>query len=172
MSFEFASYIPIDFHPQSRVWIYQSSRLFTSNEAQDITAVLDNFVATWLSHGSQVKGFASLLFGNFILIMADETTATVGGCSTDSSVRVIKQIEEKCMVDLFNRQNLAFIINDQIQLLSLAKLNDGFENGLLTDNTSYFNNLVATKAQLLNEWIIPIKKSWLTTKIKKAIFST
>jgi hypothetical protein len=169
MSFEILPYLPGNFDPQSRVWIYQSSRLFSKSEALDIAPMLANFVAGWQTHGRPVKGFANLLFENFIVIMADESAAGVSGCSTDSSVRLIKQIEEKFQVDLFNRQNLAFIIDDTIQLLPLAKLNEGYENNSFSVDTLYFNNLVATKEQLINEWIIPISKSWLKTKIKQLV---
>jgi len=111
--------------------------------------MLEAFLASWNTHGTPVKGFANLLFGQFIVIMADETHAGVSGCSTDSSVRLIKQIEEKFKVDMFNRQNLAFIVKDKIQLIPLVQLQYGFDNGFLTQDTRYFNNLVANKAEML-----------------------
>jgi hypothetical protein len=40
--------------------------------------------------------------------MADESAITVGGCSTDSSVHLIKEIEKRFSVDLLNRQNSGF----------------------------------------------------------------
>ena len=98
--------------------------------------------------------------------MADETATGVSGCSTDSSVRLIKQIEEMYKVDMFNRQMLALYVKDKIQLLPLSQLNYGVENGFVTPDTLYFNNLVATKEELLHNWIIPVGKSWLAKKIK------
>lgn len=165
MNLEYKHLIPEDFHPQSRVWIYQSSRLFFIGEALEIEDILNNFVNGWKSHGAAVKGYANLLFGQFIVLIADETNTTVGGCSTDSSVHMIKQIEETFKVDMFNRQNLAFVVKDKIQTLPLAQLKYGFENGFLDSATLYFNNLVATKHELLNNWIAPVKDSWLSAKI-------
>jgi hypothetical protein len=98
--------------------------------------------------------------------MADETKFGVSGCSTDSSVRLIKAIEEKFKVDMFNRQNLAFIVNDKIQLLPLSQLNYAVENNFINADTIYFNNLVLNKEELLNNWMIPVKESWLSKKIK------
>jgi len=140
--------------------------LFTISEALQIEPLLEGFAANWRTHGTPVKGFANLLFGQFVIIMADETEAGVSGCSTDSSVRVIKQIEEMFKVDMFNRQMLAVYAKEKIQLLPLSQLNYAIENGFITTNTLYFNNLVATKTELLNNWIIPIGKSWLAKKIK------
>lgn len=169
MNFEYAHLIPEDFHPQSKVWIYQSSRLFFISEALEIEEILTNFVDNWKSHGAPVKGYANLLFGQFIVLIADETNTTVGGCSTDASVHIIQQIEATFKVDMFNRQNLAFVVKDTIQTLPLAQLKYGFENGFLNAETLYLNNLVATKHDLLNHWIIPVKESWLSAKMPQAI---
>ncbi len=71
-----------------------------------------------------------------------------------------------CKVDLFNRQMLAFYVKEKIQLLPLGQLNYALENGFITPETLYFNNLAATKQDLLGNWIIPVNKSWLAKKIK------
>jgi len=165
MNFEYAHLIPEDFHPSSRVWIYQSSRLFFISEALEIEEILNSFVDTWKSHGAPVKGYANLLFGQFVVLIADESNISVGGCSTDASVHMIQDIEKRFKVDMLNRQNLAFVIKDSIQTIPLAQLKYGFENGFLHSDTLYFNNLVATKHQLLNNWIAPVKDTWLSNKI-------
>lgn len=167
MNFEYQHLIPEDFSPSSRVWIYQSNRLFFISEALQIEEMLNNFVANWNTHGTPVKGYANLLFGQFIVLMADETVTGVSGCSTDSSVRVIKQIEELFKVDLFNRQNLAFVVKDKVQNLPMFQLNYAMDNGFITPDTIYFNNLVSNKAALLKNWMVPVKDSWLATKIAK-----
>ena len=166
MNIDYRSIIPEDFHPSSNVWIYQASRLFFINEALEIEIMLNEFVDNWRSHGDKVKGYANLLFGQFIILMADETEAGVSGCSTDSSVRLIKAIEEEFKVEMFNRQNLAFRVKDKVQLLPLSQLNYALENGFINADTIYFNNLVLTKEELLNKWMIPVKESWLAKKLK------
>ncbi len=165
MNTAYKDLIPTDFHPASRVWVYQSSRLFTLGEALEIEELLTNFTDNWNSHGAKVKGYANLLFGQFILLMADETQAGVSGCSTDSSVRLIKSIEETCKVEMFNRQNLAFLVKDKVQILPLSQLKYCIENNFITPDTIYFNNVVLTKEELLNNWMIPVKDSWLAKKI-------
>ncbi len=158
--------LPADFAANSRVWIYQSSRLFGMAEAFELEQMFEEFVATWKSHGSPVKGYANLFYGQFIIIMADENVAKVGGCSTDSSVHFIQEIEQKFKVDLFNRQTLAFFIEGKVQLLPLAHFNHAVSNGYITENTLYFNNLVSTKATLISDWCIPAGNSWLGVRIK------
>ncbi len=165
MNLEYAQYLPKEFPADSKVWIYQSSRRFFITEALSMEPLLEEFVTNWKSHGTPVKGFANLLFGQFVIIMADETATGVSGCSTDSSVRLIKKIEDIYKVNLFDRQTLAFHIKENIQLLPLSQIKYAIENGFLSAETLYFNNLVSTKEEMLNKWIVPIKESWLERKI-------
>jgi hypothetical protein len=165
MNTNIAEHIPEDFNDNSKVWIYQSSRLFLMSEAFEMEGMLNNFVANWKSHGAPVKGFANLFFGQFIVLMADETQRGVSGCSTDSSARLIKEIEKRFSVDLFNRQNLAFVIKDKVQLLPLPQLNYAAENGFINADTLYFNNTVLTKKELLQKWMVPVGESWLAKKL-------
>ena len=172
MNFEYQHLIPEDFNPSSRVWIYQSNRLFFISEALQIEDMLNSFVESWNTHGAKVKGYANLLFGQFIVLMADETAAGVSGCSTDSSVRLIKQIEEAFKVNMFDRQNLAFVVKEKIQTIPLSQLNYALENGFVTPDTIYFNNLVLDKASLLTKWMIPVRESWLAARIPKLNIAT
>lgn len=165
MNFEYKHLLPEDFDPGSRVWIYQSSRLFMLSEALEIEKLMNDFVSQWNSHGSPVKGYANLFFGQFVVLMADETASGVSGCSTDSSVRLIKNFETRFNVNMFDRQMLAFIVKDKIQLLPLSQLNYAVENNFIDSNTLYFNNLVQTKQELENNWIVPVKDSWLSKRL-------
>lgn len=165
MDLDITEHLPEDFNDNSRVWIYQSSRLFFISEALEMGDMLTAFAASWKSHGTPVKGFANLFFGHFIILMADETATGVSGCSTDSSVHLIKTIEEKYKVQMFDRQNLAFIVKDKIQLLPLNQLEYAVENNFIDADTLYFNNTVLSKKELIEKWIVPVKDSWLAKRI-------
>lgn len=165
MEIDFQKQIPGDFGDESRVWIYQSNRLFLLNEALEIEEILEQFVADWKSHGAKVKGYANLFFGQFILLMADELATGVSGCSIDSSVSLIKTIEQKFFVQLFDRQTLAFMVKDKVQLLPLSQLNYAFENNFVDGKTLYFNNTILIKKELLHNWILPVKDSWLSKRL-------
>lgn len=161
MNFDFKHLLPEDFHPSSRVWIYQSNRVLMLSEALELETMLQHFVNGWNSHGAPVKGFATLFFGQFIVLMADETQEAVGGCSTDSSVHLIKEAEKRFGVSLFDRQALAFIIKDKVQLIPMSQMDYAIKERFIHGDTIYFNNIVATKAQLENQWLLPVKDSWI-----------
>jgi hypothetical protein len=165
MNLDFTEHIPEDFADNSRVWIYQSSRLFFISEALEMEDMLNDFATNWKSHGAPVKGFANLFFGQFIVLMADESATGVSGCSTDSSVHLIKTIEEKYKVQMFDRQNLAFVVKDKIQLLPLSQLEYAVENSFINADTLYFNNTVLSKKEMIEKWIVPVKDSWLDKRL-------
>ncbi len=161
---EYLHLLPAGFEPVSRVWIYQSNRLFTITEAVQIEDLLKDFSVAWQSHGSKVKAYANLLFGQFIVLMADESQAGVSGCSTDSSVRFVKEIEKLYQVDLFDRKLLAFVVKDKIQMLPQSQLAYAVANGFIDGDTLYFNNLVQTKQEMEENWLIPVRNSWLAAR--------
>jgi hypothetical protein len=164
MKLEFQSLIPAGFAPSSRVWIYQSNRLFSLSEAIEIENEINHFCESWTSHGDEVSAYGNLFFGQFLVLMADESKTSVGGCSTDGSVRFVKQLGEKYGVDFFNRTNLAFFIKDKVQVIPMNQVSYAFENGFIQPETLYFNNTVLTKDEMEKKWIIPVNESWLEKK--------
>jgi hypothetical protein len=83
----------------------------------------------------------------------------------------VKEIEQEFNVQLFDRQTLAFFIKDKIQLLPLSQLGYAAENEFIKAESLYFNNTVLTKIELLKNWIIPIKDSWLSKRISFPVIS-
>ncbi len=165
MDLDIQQHLPADFHADSRIWVYQSSRLFFMSEALEMEDMFQDFVRSWNSHGAPVRGFASLFFGRFIIFMADESATSVSGCSTDSSVRLIKAIETKYKVALFDRQMLAFMLKDKIEVIPVSQFSYAIDNNFINENSLYFNNTVLTKKQLIENWIVPVKDSWLSKQL-------
>jgi hypothetical protein len=161
--------LPEHFHPQSRVWIYQSDRTLNENEVKEIKITLDNFVQSWKSHGDQVKGYSTVYFDMFIVMMADESSVSVGGCSMDSSVRIMKEIEKKFNLNLFNREMLTFQAKEKLIQIPLSLIEKSLNDKIITEESLYFNNTILSKLDLETKWIIPLKNSWLSRFIKTPI---
>jgi len=162
MNTDFKVLLPEDFNDNSRVWIYQSNRAFTLHEAFQIEDMLKTFVSNWHSHGTPVTGYANLFFGQFIVLVADETKSGVSGCSTDSSVRMIKDVEQMFNVNMFDRLLLGFIVKERVQMIPMAQLSYALENNFIAPSTLYFNNTILSFEQLKDKWLIPLKESWLS----------
>jgi hypothetical protein len=165
MEFNYREFLPAGFDDSSRVWIYQSNRLFTPTEAIQVEDMLKSFTGTWNSHGNPVNGFAKLFYGHFIVFIADERSTQVSGCSTDSSVHTIRAIEKAFEVRLFDRQLLAFYLKGKVQLIPLVQMTPAMVQNLIEPETLYFNNTVQTKKELENIWIIPVRESWLASRL-------
>lgn len=164
-TFDTLQSLPQDFSAQSKVWIFQSNRNFLENEIDEINEQLYQFYIQWQSHGKAVKGWAKLLYNRFVVALADETDCSVGGCSTDSLFRVIKSMERQYTVDFFDRLSITFLVNDIPQVLPMHQVKYALENNYIQENTFMFNNLVQNFAQLQNEWLQPLNKTWLWTKL-------
>jgi len=157
--------LPAGFHDSSRVWIYQSSRPFIEKEEKEINEQLYQFYAQWHTHGTPVKGWARLLFKQFVVIMADESDASVSGCSTDSSVRVIKSLERQYDVNFFDRMTITFLVNGKAQMLPYNQVQYAIDKGYINRDTLLFNNVITSKAELLTQWLVPLNKSWLADRV-------
>ncbi|MFN8281655.1 MAG: hypothetical protein U0U67_00470 [Chitinophagales bacterium] len=146
--------------PTAKVWVYQANRSFTQEEVWEISDILENFVDRWQSHSRDVKGFGSLYYRRFLILMADEDACDVSGCSIDSSVKLIKELEQAYDLNFFDRMKVCYkITNDLIGSFPFHKLNEMLETGKINDETIVFNNLVATKQELEISWAIPLKDS-------------
>lgn len=145
----------------AKVWIYQSTRPFTAGEAIEITGKVNAFVQQWTSHKAGVRGDGQLINTRFVVLMADEDFEKPSGCSIDSSVRFIKELELRYNTNFFDRWNIAYMKNGEVLSCTKDELPTLLENGTITDETIVFNNLVQTKADMLTKWQIPYKDSWL-----------
>ncbi|MEI8280718.1 MAG: hypothetical protein WCG87_13250, partial [Bacteroidota bacterium] len=128
---ELKQLLPTEFSDESRVWVYQSSRAFIEKEAKEVNEQLHQFYAHWQSHGAPIKGWAQLLFNQFIVVMADETNVGVSGCSTDASVKVIKSIERQYDVQMFDRMMLTFLVNGKSQMLPFSQVQYAIDKGYI-----------------------------------------
>jgi hypothetical protein len=162
---EVSELIPHDFCDHSKAWIFQSSRAFIEKEAKEVDEQLYQFYAQWLSHGEPVKGWAKLLFNQFIVVLADESSTSVGGCSTDGMMRTIKSIERQYEVNLFDRMTLTFLVNGKPQMLPFNQVQYAIDKGYINGDTLTFNNIATNKGQLLENWLVPMKESWLAAKV-------
>lgn len=150
----------MSFSPQSKVWIYQSDREFTSQEVSVIQQQLNDFTAQWKAHGNQLQAKADVLYNYFIVFTVDEATAGTTGCSIDASVRIVKGLEREFSVDLFNRFNMAYKVDDKVVIVNKEDFETLISIKKITPDSIVFNNLVQTLADFETKWETPFKDSW------------
>lgn len=83
-----------NYSPDSKVWIYQSSRPFTEEEISAINDQLAIFTKQWTAHNAQLQAQGNIIEDRLILLIVDETHTAASGCSIDTSVHFIKSLEK------------------------------------------------------------------------------
>lgn len=155
--------------PTSRIWVYQSNRSLSPGEVEYAETRLRDFTDRWAVHGSLLPCSFAVKYNQFVVLAADEEQQNTSGCSIDSSVRELKDLEQSLGIDLFDRNRIAFLLDGKVELLPLSELKEKFSGGMLDEATLTFNNLVTTKADLESNWLVPAHKTWLKRYIANAL---
>ena len=144
----------------SKIWIYQSSQIFDSNIETQINDKLKNFISNWNAHHQKLNAHYEIRHHLFIILIVDESNILASGCSIDSSVKIIKEIEAQFNISFFNRTLISYLDNDKIEICDNITFQQKIDDGFISPETIVFNNLISTYKELNTNWMIPIKNSW------------
>lgn len=161
-------FIPFDkINDHSRIWIYQSSRKLNLQEVRIISEALCSFTERWLVHGSPMQASFDIRFNQFVILAADEDVNSASGCSIDDSVRTFKKLGSELSIDFFDRTQVAFRKSDEVFLIPTSDLKNKFSEGVWSQDTIVFDNLVASKGELEKSWQVPAGTTWLKRYLQK-----
>ncbi|MFT4602439.1 MAG: hypothetical protein ACI857_002625 [Arenicella sp.] len=157
----------INLAPHSRVWVYQSNKFLSEEEQSTITSEMTEFVQAWASHGNELYGDFSIQNDLFLMVGADESKSPTSGCSLDSLTRKVQELGVKLNIDFFNRLNIAYEDpSTKINLVSLGEFKNLMSSDTITGQTTVYNNLIETVADLDENWRCKVKDSWHTNIIQ------
>ena len=157
-------YLPFDQLPDSsRVWVYVSPRSFTADEQALIQSSLIGFCGEWATHGSGMPTSFVILHEQLIVLAVDESQLGASGCSIDSSVRALRNLEELLGVNLVDQGKLTLRNQaGQLQVLPALGIKSRISSGEITPDLEVIQPQIHTKADLSELWI-PLSNSWLST---------
>ncbi|MCC9136655.1 hypothetical protein ACFSKU_07605 [Pontibacter silvestris] len=156
-------YIPFDqLPPQARLWIYQANRPLTEAEQTEIKPLLERFATDWSSHGRGLQASAQLLHKQFLVLANNESATAASGCSIDKSVNFVRELEQHFNVAFFDRTQLAFLKDGNVEMVGMQELKAKVAAGEIDENTLYFDTLVNNYGDLQAEWPKPARQSWLS----------
>lgn len=154
-------YVPFEELPEdSRIWIYQSNRKFSDDEFAEIDNDIKAFVENWAAHGTGLEASYQLKYNRFIILAVNQETQAVTGCSIDSSVQFIQDLEKKYSVDLLDKMNVTYRLGEHIAHKPLIEFKKMAKEKAVSGNTIVFNNLVNNLAEYNESWEVPAKDSW------------
>ena len=144
----------------SRVWIYQANRSFTEQEIEEISSKLDMFIENWTAHGGDLHSGYEIKYKRFIVIGLNQNLNSATGCSIDASVHFIQQLEKDYNVDLMDKMNVSYRQGEFIAYKPLTDFRKMAKDKAVSKKTIVFNNLVANKAEYLENWEVSASESW------------
>jgi hypothetical protein len=144
----------------ARIWIYQANRTFSEEETKEIKEKLDSFLEEWTAHGANLKAGYEMPYRRFIVIGLDQEISAASGCSIDTSVRFIQDLEKEYKVDLLDKMNVSFKQGEYVAYKPLMDFKKMVKNRSVSPDTVVFNNLVIDKKEYEKQWEVPMKESW------------
>jgi hypothetical protein len=154
-------FIPFENLPEdSKIWIYQSNRKFSDEEMAEIDDDLKLFIENWAAHGTGLEASYLLKYNRFIILAVNQEVQQATGCSIDSSVAFIQNLEQKYKVDLLDKMNVTFKNGEHIAHKSLLDFKRMAKEKAVTDHTIVFNNIVNTIEEFNENWEVPASESW------------
>ena len=144
----------------SRVWIYQADRTFTEQEQDFIESQLSTFIGNWTAHSKQLFATGMLVFQKFLILLVDEQNEAASGCSIDSSVKMIQDLEMQLSCSFFDRLNFVYMDGEHMKTIHKDDMEQAYKEGVINDQTIFFNNLVSNKSELESGWRVALKDSW------------
>jgi hypothetical protein len=155
-------HVPFETLPKTaRVWIYQADRALTLKNIQSLEQNAITFCNQWAAHGVALKSSFKFLHNRFLILAVDEQANMASGCSIDSSVNFVRSLEQNLNVGFLDRTKVAFVINNEVFLESLANMKSKVEKGEITASTITFNNLVSNIEEFEENWQTEAGNSWL-----------
>ena len=158
--------VPFEEMPDNaRIWIYQADRPLSKPEEAFIKEQTDLFLQDWAAHGAGLHASFTILYSQFLIIAVDEAMVRASGCSIDKQVRFIQELEKELLLNFMDRTKVAFLQADPadnaVVTTTLTEIKNKVADGQIHPKTLTFNNLVQTKGQLEEGWIIAAEDSWL-----------
>ena len=159
----------VDFNKLSdnaRVWIYPSNRSFYKEELGPLRRALTQFLSEWTAHNKDLEASFDIPYKHFIVIGVNQIKSQVTGCSIDSSVRFIQELEKQFDIILLEKMNVIFKEGENLTYVKLDQFIKMAKSKLVSDQTVVFNNLVNNIFDYKENWEIPLIDSWHNRLIK------
>ena len=146
---------------QARLWIYQVSRPLTIDEVSFVEKYTKQFISKWQAHGQDLKASFKIEYNQFLIITVDESFSQASGCSIDSSVHLIQALENELGVSFMTTSQVAFLLEDKINLFAFNNLKEQVSNDVIHPETKVFDNTVKNLAEFKEKWLVPSDQTWV-----------
>ena len=150
-----------DLNKNSKVWVFQSSSIIPESLLDKVSNDSKEFLDQLNSHGNSLKSSFKIIYNHFLIIAVENIQNEISGCSIDTIVRFIKDLELKYNLSFFDRLIIKYKEANNIKSVSLNEFKSICKTKKISDEITVFNNLVKNIDELENIWETNIHNTWL-----------
>lgn len=155
-------YLPFDQMPEySRVWVYQADLKFSESDQKALRDRMKSFCEGWNTHGNLMSTSFDIVENQILILAVDESNLGASGCSIDSSVRTLRELENTLNINLTDQGKISLRRSTgEMKVISALGVKSKVTSGEIDLQTEVINPMIRVKADLQNLWQ-PVRNSWL-----------
>jgi tetrahydromethanopterin S-methyltransferase subunit B len=151
----------LNFDPNSQAWVFSANRQLKADEENWLSERLEMFTRQWNSHGNELKTFVSILEHQLLVVVVDQSHGQASGCSIDKLMAFMRTIEAELPLDWTDRSKVVLKVSEEIVISSLKTIKERLSD-LDPNDTLVYNTSASCFKELLNNFEMPLSKSWLS----------
>ena len=150
----------------ARLWVYQADRQLDDEEVEKVEKAASKFVESWEAHGNALRSSFKVLHHQFLVLTVDENFNGASGCSIDSSVGLIRFLQESLGINFLDRSKVAHLEGGEVKLAPFTELKSLVNEGLIKRDTMIFDNSIDSMLKFRKSWLTKAEDSWLKRYFK------
>ena len=150
-----------DLNKNSKVWVFQSSSIIPESLLDKVSNDSKEFLDQLNSHGNSLKSSFKIIYNHFLIIAVENIQNEISGCSIDTIVRFVKDLELKYNLSFFDRLIIKYKEANNIKSVFLNEFKSICKAKKISNEITVFNNLVKNIDELENIWETNIHNTWL-----------
>jgi hypothetical protein len=156
------SLIPFNELPDiARLWIFNTDRDPSPEQIMMIHAGMERFLQQWTAHSADVTAGYELRYDRFILVGVDEAVTAPSGCSIDTLVNFLKELQKLVGLQIVDAPDVCFRDELGVKCVTRARFDELAQKSEVTAATTVFDNTLSRLGDLRSgNWERQARDAW------------
>jgi hypothetical protein len=155
--------VPFESLPDdARLWIFALQQELDPGEEEVLLSTVESFLDGWAAHGAPLTAGSSWVERRFLLVAVDQRSVPPSGCSIDSMVRALKEVETRTGKRLVDHGPVYFRgESGEVRRLSRKEFREAAAAGDVSPETRVFDTTLTRLGALREGRLeVPARDSW------------